>query len=130
MKEQEKSGARESERAVGGGRRAGGRDKENSEKGVMGFEKPFNISTYGLVRLCASVEIVKKAALCTVVYMSTVDSMSSVLDIFLVTLCAILNSKHFDIIKKDGLLLKSKTLSSFIFFFPSFSVPSSNSTKR
>lgn len=72
MKEQEKSGARESEQ--GGRRRAGGRDKENSEKGVMGFEKPFNISTYGLVRLCASVEIVKKAQLCTVVYMSAEDS--------------------------------------------------------
>lgn len=77
-------------RSRGGRRRAVGRDKENSEKGVIGFEKPFNISTYGLVRPCASVEIVKKAQLCTVVYMSAVDSMSSVLDIFLMTLCAIL----------------------------------------
>lgn len=72
----ERAGKERSRRvgAGGGRRRAGGRDKENSEKGVMGFEKPFNISTYGLVRLCASVEIVKKARLCTVVYMSAVDS--------------------------------------------------------
>lgn len=31
----------------GAGRRAGGRDKENLERGVMGFERHFNISTYG-----------------------------------------------------------------------------------
>lgn len=36
-------------------RRAGERDKEAVARDVIGFEKPFNISTYGLLRLCASI---------------------------------------------------------------------------
>ncbi len=34
------------ENESGGERRAGERDKENLERGVIGFENPFNISTY------------------------------------------------------------------------------------
>lgn len=62
----------------------------------MGFEKPFHISTYGLVRLCAGVEIVKKAPLwcvCVCVCLSAANMMSSVLDIFFMTGCAALFSR-------------------------------------
>lgn len=88
----------------------------------MGFEKPFNISTYGLVRLCAGVEIVKKAPLCTFVCVcvcaytsmsaSAAEMMSSVLDIFFMAGCVTLFSriqfivfntlKHFEAVQKDG----------------------------
>lgn len=34
-------------------RKTGERDKENLEKGVIGFEKLSYISSYGQVRLCA-----------------------------------------------------------------------------
>ena len=45
----------ESENESRGERRTGERDKETVARDVIGFEKPFNISTYGLLRLCASI---------------------------------------------------------------------------